>query len=89
MQEKEIDQDWIDFASEFETILNAEDSINALDVRRPGEYEAEHLEATLTRPLDYINDWTTEVAFVMKPITFIAQDTAYDCSFNFKSSWYK
>ncbi|MCY1524610.1 hypothetical protein D9M68_595510 [compost metagenome] len=37
--------------------------MNALDVRKPGEYEAEHLDITLTRPLDYINDWTDE----MKP----------------------
>jgi hydroxyacylglutathione hydrolase len=58
---KEIDQIESISASEFETLLNADDSINALDVRKPGEYEAEHLEATLTRPLDYINDWTTEV----------------------------
>ncbi len=41
--------------------MNTNDHVNALDVRKPGEYEAEHLEATLTRPLDYINDWTTEV----------------------------
>lgn len=58
---KEIDQIESISADEFETILNANDSIHALDVRKPGEYEAEHLEATLTRPLDYINDWTTEV----------------------------
>ncbi|MFD0939292.1 MBL fold metallo-hydrolase [Pedobacter boryungensis] len=58
---KEIDQIESISASEFETILTANDSINALDVRKPGEYEAEHLEATLARPLDYINDWTTEV----------------------------
>ncbi|MBB2145625.1 MBL fold metallo-hydrolase [Pedobacter sp. LMG 31464] len=58
---KDIDQIESISANEFETILNANDAINALDVRKPGEYEAEHLEATLTRPLDYINDWTTEV----------------------------
>jgi len=58
---KEIDQIESISADEFETILNANDSIQALDVRKPGEYEAEHLEATLTRPLDYINEWTTEV----------------------------
>ncbi len=28
-------------------------------MRKPGEYEAEHLENTLARPLDYINDWTS------------------------------
>jgi len=32
-----------------------------LDVRKPGEYESEHLEMTLARPLDYINEWTGEI----------------------------
>ncbi|MFA6275700.1 MAG: MBL fold metallo-hydrolase [Pedobacter sp.] len=58
---KEIDQIESISAQEFETLLNTNDVINALDVRKPGEYKAEHLEATLTRPLDYINDWTTEI----------------------------
>ena len=58
---KDIDQIHSISAEEFETVLNTNDHVNALDVRKPGEYEAEHLEATLTRPLDYINDWTTEV----------------------------
>lgn len=58
---KEIDQIHSISAEEFETVLNTNDHVNALDVRKPGEYEAEHLEATLTRPLDYINYWTTEV----------------------------
>lgn len=48
-------------ALEFEHIANADASIKVLDVRKPGEYESEHLEMTLTRPLDYINDWTTEI----------------------------
>lgn len=48
-------------AAEFETVLNTAADVNALDVRKPGEYEAEHLEQTLTRPLDYINDWTHEI----------------------------
>lgn len=48
-------------ASEFEKTVNDQPTINALDVRKPGEYEAEHLENTLTRPLDYINDWTPEL----------------------------
>lgn len=58
---KEIDQIESISAEEFETVLNTNDHVSALDVRKPGEYEAEHLEATLTRPLDYINDWTTEI----------------------------
>ena len=48
-------------ASEFETVVNSNPEVNALDVRKPGEYEAEHLENTLTRPLDYINEWTNEI----------------------------
>jgi len=32
-----------------------------LDVRKPGEYEDEHLKEALLRPLDYINDWTNGV----------------------------
>lgn len=48
-------------AQAFEDILTQQPDIHALDVRKPGEYESEHLEATLTRPLDYINDWTNEI----------------------------
>ncbi|TKC12080.1 MBL fold metallo-hydrolase [Pedobacter polaris] len=58
---KEIDEIKSISAAEFEAVLNTNKNINALDVRKPGEYESEHLEATLTRPLDYINDWTSEV----------------------------
>lgn len=58
---KEIDQIESISASEFETAVDTSENINALDVRKPGEYESEHLEATLTRPLDYINEWTTEL----------------------------
>lgn len=48
-------------AVEFESIVNQQPDIHVLDVRKPGEYEAEHLEMTATRPLDYINDWTAEI----------------------------
>lgn len=58
---KEVDQISSISAAEFEQVVNNEDQINALDVRKPGEYESEHLENTLTRPLDYINDWTGEI----------------------------
>lgn len=34
--------------------------LKVIDVRKPGEYDAEHLEFTLSRPLDFINDWTSE-----------------------------
>jgi len=46
-----------DFAKELQ--LNPE--LNILDVRKSGEYEGSHLETTLSRPLDYINDWTNEI----------------------------
>lgn len=32
--------------------------INVLDVRRPGEFEAQHIENVSNSPLDFINDWT-------------------------------
>lgn len=48
-------------ANEFERRANEDPAIHVLDVRKPGEYESEHLEITMTRPLDYINDWTSEI----------------------------
>ncbi len=48
-------------AIEFEELSKADQGLNVLDVRKPGEYESEHLEMTLTRPLDYINEWTSEL----------------------------
>lgn len=47
-------------AAEFEQ-LAAQTDLNVLDVRKPGEYSAEHLEISLPRPLDYINDWMPDV----------------------------
>lgn len=58
---KEIDQITSISADEFETEVNSNPELNAIDVRKPGEYDAEHLENTLTRPLDYINEWMNEV----------------------------
>ncbi|MFN8287824.1 MAG: MBL fold metallo-hydrolase [Chitinophagales bacterium] len=37
-------------------------AINLLDVRRPGEFEGGHISTADNKPLDYINDWTTEVS---------------------------
>lgn len=48
-------------AEEFEQLARQNASIKVLDVRKPGEYESEHLEIAMTRPLDYINDWTSEI----------------------------
>lgn len=56
---KEVDSITSISAAQFETAIEADGNLNALDVRKPGEYEAEHLENTLTRPLDYINEWTS------------------------------
>ncbi|AMQ00530.1 MBL fold metallo-hydrolase [Pedobacter cryoconitis] len=47
--------------AEFEEMMHTHPDLKVLDVRKPGEYEAGHLECTLTRPLDYINDWTNEI----------------------------
>lgn len=58
---KETDEIKSITADEFEDVINTNANINALDVRKTAEYEAEHLEATLIRPLDYINDWTGEI----------------------------
>lgn len=57
------DIDTIDSVSvaDFEEIFKAQPDLNALDVRKLGEYETGHLEFTLSRPLDYINDWTNEI----------------------------
>ncbi|MBB6500294.1 MBL fold metallo-hydrolase [Pedobacter cryoconitis] len=48
--------------TDFEEIVLTQPDVKILDVRKPGEYEAGHLECTLTRPLDYINDWTGEIS---------------------------
>ncbi|WP_256001881.1 MBL fold metallo-hydrolase [Pedobacter deserti] len=48
-------------ADEFEAVANADPGLHVLDVRKPGEYEAEHLESSLARPLDYINEWTGQL----------------------------
>ena len=56
---KEIDSVTSISAAQFEEAFIADENLKALDVRKPGEYESEHLENTLTRPLDYINDWTS------------------------------
>ena len=56
---KELDKVSSVSAAQFEADVLANAHLNALDVRKPGEYEAEHLENTLTRPLDYINEWTS------------------------------
>jgi hydroxyacylglutathione hydrolase len=58
---KELDHIKSIKAEEFEQVSLQDPTLLALDVRKPGEYEAEHLEITWSRPLDYINDWTAEM----------------------------
>ncbi|MDB5282703.1 MAG: fold metallo-hydrolase [Bacteroidota bacterium] len=43
--------------ADLEKIYNAD--LNILDVRKPGEYEKEHLANAENKPLDFINEWTT------------------------------
>lgn len=42
--------------SEFALELGSKD-LNVLDVRKPGEYDTQHLNAAANKPLDFINDW--------------------------------
>jgi glyoxylase-like metal-dependent hydrolase (beta-lactamase superfamily II)/rhodanese-related sulfurtransferase len=56
---KEVDSVKTVSAAELKEISPNAD-LQALDVRKPGEYDAEHLDFTLSRPLDFINDWTNE-----------------------------
>lgn len=57
---KEIDTIKSISAEAFELASN-DPEIITLDVRKPGEYEAEHLDFTLSRPLDFIDEWMGEI----------------------------
>lgn len=41
--------------------LAKESELNVIDVRKPGEYEAEHVEGVGNKPLDFINDWMGDI----------------------------
>src|SRR5690606_29832738 len=41
--------------------LAKESELNVIDVRKPGEYGAEHVEGVENKPLDFINDWMGEI----------------------------
>jgi rhodanese-related sulfurtransferase len=57
---KEVDAIHSLNASEFENkFLNGE--LVVLDVRRESEYEAEHVKGAKNLPLDYINEWTSNL----------------------------
>ncbi len=45
-----------EFAKRYE-----ESQINVLDVRKPSEFDAEHIENAISAPLDYINDHMSEI----------------------------
>jgi len=47
-------------AEEFAEKMNGS-SLNVLDVRKPGEYEAQHIKDVPNQPLDFINQWTSKV----------------------------
>ncbi|HNR08273.1 MAG TPA: MBL fold metallo-hydrolase [Saprospiraceae bacterium] len=47
-------------AEEFASAFKKEESL-VLDIRREGEYEAEHVEDAYSRPLAYINDWIKDI----------------------------
>jgi len=57
---KEIDTIRRISAEEFEIELNQKQN-KVVDVRKEGEFEAEHLEVAESLPLAYINDWINEV----------------------------
>jgi len=59
---KETDEVKSVSAVTFEAMIDEDPELKILDVRKSGEYETEHLEHALSRPLDYINDWTNEIS---------------------------
>jgi len=54
--------DFISSISAEEFAKQYSEAINVLDVRKAGEYETEHLVDAENKPLDFINEWTNEVA---------------------------
>ena len=48
-------------AEEFGEVLKSDPGLNVLDVRKPGEYEAEHFDFASSKPLDFLNEWTNEL----------------------------
>jgi len=47
-------------AFEFENAVNKNPEYKIIDVRKPGEYAAEHVDGAINLPLDYINDLMPE-----------------------------
>ncbi len=48
-------------ANELEQIIQSSEKITVLDVRRPGEFETEHVEDAQNLPLDFVNDHMHEI----------------------------
>ncbi|MBK0401833.1 MBL fold metallo-hydrolase [Adhaeribacter sp. BT258] len=48
-------------ASELKKEFNADSNIKIIDVRKDGEYKAEHVETATHAPLDYLNDYLAEI----------------------------
>lgn len=48
-------------ATELENRFNEDKQISIVDVRKPGEFQAEHLETAASKPLDYLNDYLAEL----------------------------
>ena len=58
---KEIDTIETIDVHRFEAIYSKEPTIQVLDVRKPSEWEGEHIEASQNFPLDFINKYMSEV----------------------------
>jgi glyoxylase-like metal-dependent hydrolase (beta-lactamase superfamily II)/rhodanese-related sulfurtransferase len=56
---KEVDKVETISADELKN-LTAKENPQIFDVRKPNEFEAEHLKITKNQPLDFINDWTNK-----------------------------
>jgi glyoxylase-like metal-dependent hydrolase (beta-lactamase superfamily II)/rhodanese-related sulfurtransferase len=49
-------------ATEFEKrVQNVQGTLRVFDVRKPGEFEAEHMEGAVNAPLDFLNDYLAEI----------------------------
>ncbi len=58
---REIDQITTINVREFEKQYTADPSIEVMDVRKPGEWEAEHVSSSQNIPLDFINDNMSQI----------------------------
>ncbi|MGV3540652.1 MAG: MBL fold metallo-hydrolase [Rufibacter sp.] len=47
--------------TEFELRYQQDSTIKVIDVRKPSEYQSEHVETAINAPLDYLNDYLAEI----------------------------